>query len=70
MTARMTMAEDRGAPVDEDGCTGRSSITMGGRGVSATDLLSFAAALRGARAKPHLLIKRHESAARPLDLTY
>jgi hypothetical protein len=50
----MSTAEDRGAPVDEDGLGGLSSITMaeGGRGVFPTDLLSLAAALRGTCARP------------------
>ena len=54
MTARMSTAEDRGAPVDEDGRSGLSSVTMveGGRGMFPTDLLSSAAALRGTCARP------------------
>ena len=54
MTARMSMAEDRGAPVEAEGLSGLSSITMadGGRGVFPTDLLSLAAVLRGTCARP------------------
>ena len=54
MTARMSMAEGRSAPVEEDGRSGLSSITMadGGRAVFPTDLLSSAAALRGTCARP------------------